>query len=126
MAAEYPWEELRQGLLGPTVVRREPVGVAAAIVAWNVPQFLAVSKIAPALIAGCTVIVKPAPETALDSYLLADMAIEAGVPEGVLSIVPAGRESSAYLAGHPGLDKIGFTGSTAAGKAILAAAAPNL
>jgi aldehyde dehydrogenase (NAD+) len=126
MAAEYPWEELRPGLLGPTVVRSEPVGVAAAIVAWNVPQFLTVSKIAPALVAGCTVIVKPAPETALDSYLLADMAIEAGLPEGVLNIVPAGREGGAYLAAHPGLDKIGFTGSTAAGKAVLAAAAPNL
>ncbi|NUR64045.1 MAG: aldehyde dehydrogenase [Catenulispora sp.] len=126
MAADYPWEELRHGLLGPTVVRNEPVGVAAAIVAWNVPQFLTVSKIAPALVAGCTVIVKPAPETALDAYVLADMTIEAGLPEGVLNIVPAGRESGAYLASHPGLDKIGFTGSTAAGKAVLAAAAPNL
>jgi acyl-CoA reductase-like NAD-dependent aldehyde dehydrogenase len=126
MAPEYPWEELRQGMLGPTVVRSEPVGVAAAIVAWNVPQFITVSKIAPALVAGCTVIVKPSPETALDSYLLADMAIEAGLPEGVLNIVPAGRENSAYLAAHPGLDKIGFTGSTAGGKAVLAAAAPNL
>ena len=126
MAAEYPWEELRHGMLGPTVVRSEPVGVAAAIVAWNVPQFITVSKIAPALVAGCAVVVKPSPETALDSYLLADMAIEAGLPEGVLNIVPAGRENSAYLAGHPGLDKIGFTGSTGAGKAVLAAAAPNL
>jgi acyl-CoA reductase-like NAD-dependent aldehyde dehydrogenase len=126
MAADYPWEELRQGLLGPTVVRSEPVGVAAAIVAWNVPQFITVSKIAPALVAGCTVIVKPSPETALDAYVLAEMAIEAGLPDGVLNIVPAGRENSAYLAAHPGLDKIGFTGSTAGGKAVLAAAAPNL
>ena len=126
MAADYPWEELRQGLLGPTVVRSEPVGVAAAIVAWNVPQFITVSKIAPALVAGCAVVVKPSPETALDSYLLADMAAEAGLPAGILNIVPAGRENSAYLAAHPGLDKIGFTGSTAGGKAVLAAAAPNL
>jgi aldehyde dehydrogenase (NAD+) len=126
LGAEYPWEELRQGMLGPTVVRSEPVGVAAAIVAWNVPQFITVSKIAPALVAGCAVVVKPSPETALDAYLLADMAIEAGLPEGVLNIVPAGRENSAYLAAHPGLDKIGFTGSTAGGKAVLAAAAPNL
>ena len=125
-AADYPWEELRQGLLGPTVVRSEPVGVAAAIVAWNVPQFITVSKIAPALLSGCAVVVKPSPETALDSYMLADMAIEAGLPEGVLNIVPAGRENSAYLAAHPGLDKVAFTGSTAAGKAVLAAAAPNL
>ena len=126
MAADYPWEELRQGLLGPAVVRSEPVGVAAGIVAWNVPQFITVSKIAPALVAGCAVVVKPSPETALDSYLLADMALEAGLPEGVLNIVPAGRENSAYLAAHPGLDKIAFTGSTAGGKAVLAAATPNL
>ncbi|GAA2022752.1 aldehyde dehydrogenase [Catenulispora yoronensis] len=126
LAEQYPWEELRPGLLGPTLVRSEPIGVAAAIVAWNVPQFITVSKIAPALAAGCAVIVKPSPETALDSYLLADMAQAAGLPEGVLSIVPAGRENSAYLAAHPGLDKIGFTGSTGAGKAVLAAAAPNL
>ena len=126
MAEGYPWEELRQGLLGPTIVRSEPVGVAAAIVAWNVPQFITVSKMAPALVSGCTMIVKPSPETALDAYMLADMAIEAGLPEGVLSIVPAGRENSAYLAGHPGLDKVAFTGSTAGGKAVLAAAAANL
>ena len=126
LAADYPWEELRQGLLGPTLVRSEPVGVAAAIVAWNVPQFITVSKIAPALVAGCAVVVKPSPETALDAYVLAEMAIEAGLPDGVLNIVPAGREHSAYLSAHPGLDKIGFTGSTAGGKAVLAAAAPNL
>ena len=126
MAAGYPWEELRQGLLGPTVVRSEPAGVAAGIVAWNVPQFITVSKIAPALVTGCAVVVKPSPETALDAYLLADMAIEAGLPEGVLNIVPAGRENSAYLAAHPGLDKVAFTGSTAGGKAVMAAATPNL
>ena len=126
LATDFPWEELRHGLLSPTLVRSEPVGVTAAIVAWNVPQFLTVSKIAPALVSGCTTIVKPSPETALDAYLLADMATEAGLPPGVLNIVPAGRESSAYLAAHPGLDKIAFTGSTTAGKAVLAAAAPNL
>src|SRR6185503_14552587 len=84
LAETYPWEELRQGLLGPTVVRSEPVGVVAAIVAWNVPQFITVSKIAPALLAGCTVVVKPSPETALDAYLLAEWSVEAGLPEGVL------------------------------------------
>jgi acyl-CoA reductase-like NAD-dependent aldehyde dehydrogenase len=126
MAETYPWEETRQGMLGPAIVRSEPVGVAAAIVAWNVPQFITASKMAPALISGCTMIVKPSPETALDSYILADMALEAGIPEGVLSIVPAGRENSAYLAAHPGIDKIAFTGSTAGGRAVLAAAAQNL
>ena len=67
------------------------------------------------MVAGCTVVLKPAPETPLDSYLLAEAAIEAGVPEGVINIVPAGRETGEYLVRHPGIDKVSFTGSTAAG-----------
>ena len=103
---------------GRTVVRREPVGVVAAITPWNYPQPLAAMKIAPALAAGCTVILKAAPETALDAFAFADAADEAGLPPGVLNIVPAGREASAYLVQHPGVDKVAFTGSTAAGRAI--------
>ncbi|WP_043824449.1 aldehyde dehydrogenase [Rhodococcus opacus] len=103
---------------GRTVVRREPVGVVAAITPWNYPQPLAAMKIAPALAAGCTVILKAAPETALDAFAFADAAEEAGLPAGVLNIVPAGREASAYLVQHPGVDKVAFTGSTAAGRAI--------
>ncbi|MFE7419052.1 aldehyde dehydrogenase [Rhodococcus sp. NPDC057529] len=103
---------------GRTVVRREPVGVVAAITPWNYPQPLAAMKIAPALAAGCTVILKAAPETALDAFAFADAAEEAGLPRGVLNIVPAGREASAYLVQHPGVDKVAFTGSTAAGRAI--------
>ncbi|RZL83812.1 MAG: aldehyde dehydrogenase [Rhodococcus sp. (in: high G+C Gram-positive bacteria)] len=103
---------------GRTVVRREPVGVVAAIRPWNYPQPLASMKIAPALAAGCTVVLKAAPETALDAFAFADAAEEAGLPPGVLNIVPAGREASAYLVQHPGVDKVAFTGSTAAGRAI--------
>ncbi|MFC9839530.1 aldehyde dehydrogenase [Rhodococcus sp. NPDC127530] len=103
---------------GRTVVRREPVGVVAAITPWNYPQPLAAMKIAPALAAGCTVVLKAAPETALDAFAFADAAEEAGLPPGVLNIVPAGREASAYLVQHPGVDKVAFTGSTAAGRAI--------
>ncbi|MFC9361691.1 aldehyde dehydrogenase [Rhodococcus sp. NPDC057014] len=103
---------------GRTVVRREPVGVVAAITPWNYPQPLAAMKIAPALAAGCTVILKAAPETALDAFAFADAAEEAGLPPGVLNIVPAGREASAYLVQHAGVDKVAFTGSTAAGRAI--------
>ncbi|MGW0018481.1 aldehyde dehydrogenase [Rhodococcus sp. NPDC003382] len=103
---------------GRTVVRREPVGVVAAITPWNYPQPLAAMKLAPALAAGCTVVLKPAPETALDAFAFADAAVEAGLPEGVLSVVPAGREAGAYLVSHPGVDKVAFTGSTAAGRAI--------
>ncbi|MFW0785228.1 aldehyde dehydrogenase [Gordonia sp. CPCC 206044] len=103
---------------GRTVVRREPVGVVAAITPWNYPQSLAAMKIAPALAAGCTVVLKPAPETALDAFVFADAAAEAGLPAGVLNVVPADREVSAHLVSHPGVDKVAFTGSTAAGRAI--------
>ncbi|GAC68492.1 aldehyde dehydrogenase [Gordonia soli] len=103
---------------GRTVVRREPVGVVAAVTPWNYPQPLAAMKIAPALAAGCTVILKPAPETALDAFVFADAAAEAGLPSGVVNVVPADRAASAYLVAHPGVDKVAFTGSTAAGRAI--------
>ncbi|WP_157108340.1 aldehyde dehydrogenase [Aldersonia kunmingensis] len=115
-------DDVRPSALGGrTVVRREPVGVVAAITPWNYPQSLAAMKIAPALAAGCTVVLKPAPETALDAFVFADAAIEAGLPPGVLNVVPAGREVSAYLVEHPGIDKVAFTGSTPAGRAIGAA-----
>ena len=118
-AREFSWEERRQGVLGSDViVRREPVGVVGAIVPWNVPQFVTMSKIAPALITGCTVVLKPSPETPLDAFVMADMFTEAGIPEGVVSIVPAGREVGEHIVRHPGVDKIAFTGSTAAGRRI--------
>ena len=119
IAAEYPWEERRPGVLSSeVVVRREPVGVVGAIVPWNVPQFVTMSKLAPALLAGCTMVLKPSPETPLDAFLMADILTEAGVPKGVVSIVPAGREVGEHLVRHPGVDKIAFTGSTAAGRRI--------
>jgi betaine-aldehyde dehydrogenase len=121
VGAQLDWEETRQGVLGsPVIVRREPVGVVAAIVPWNVPQFVTMSKLAPALIAGCTVVLKPAPETPLDAFVMADMLTEAGIPDGVVSIVPAGREVGEHLVRHPGVDKVAFTGSTAAGRKIAA------
>jgi len=119
IAAEYPWEERRQGVLGSDViVRREPAGVVGAIVPWNVPQFVIMSKLAPALIAGCTIVVKPSPETPLDAFLMADLLNQAGIPKGVVSVIPAGREVGEHLVRHPGVDKIAFTGSTAAGRRI--------
>ena len=112
-------EEERQGLVGgPIKVRREPIGVVGAIVPWNFPQSLAAFKYAPALAAGCTLVIKPSPETVLDTGLLADAATEAGIPNGVINIVPGGREVGAYLVSHPRVDKISFTGSTAAGRSI--------
>ena len=119
IAREFPWESVRPGALGGDVmVRHEPVGVVAAIPPWNVPQFTVLSKVIPALLAGCTIVVKPAPETPLDTYLLAELLIEAGVPKGVGSIVAGGREVGEHLVRHPGIDKVAFTGSTAAGRKI--------
>jgi aldehyde dehydrogenase (NAD+) len=114
----FTWEDERPGLFGPVTVRREPVGVVAAIVPWNVPQFTIMTKLPAALVAGCTVVIKPAPETPLDSYLLAELISEAGLPPGVVNIVPAGREVGEHLVSHRGVDKVAFTGSTAAGRRI--------
>jgi acyl-CoA reductase-like NAD-dependent aldehyde dehydrogenase len=115
---DFALDELRPSPSGATIVRRVPVGVVAAITPWNYPQIIAMMKVAPALAAGCTLVLKPSPETALDSYVLADAADEAGLPDGVLNIVLAGREAGASLVSHPGVDKVAFTGSTAAGRAI--------
>ncbi|MEU4202001.1 aldehyde dehydrogenase [Streptomyces sp. NPDC039022] len=126
VARDFPFEERRAGVLGPLLVRREPVGVVAAVVPWNVPQFTAAAKLAPALLAGCSVVLKVSPETPLDAYLLADIVSEAGLPPGVLSILPADREVSEYLVGHPDVDKVAFTGSVAAGRRVMEVAARNL
>ncbi|WP_328633609.1 aldehyde dehydrogenase [Streptomyces sp. NBC_00356] len=126
VARNFTYEEVRDGALGKLLVRREPVGVVAAIVPWNVPQFTAAAKLAPALLSGNPVILKTSPETPLDAYLLAEIATEAGLPEGVLSILPADREVSEYLVGHPGVDKVSFTGSVAAGKRVMEVASRNL
>ena len=117
-AKDFPWVERRPGLFGDVHVRRAPVGVVGAIVPWNVPQFLIMPKMIPALIAGCTVVVKPAPETPLDAMWLAEMLEEIDLPEGVVSIVPGGRETGESLIRHPGIDKISFTGSSATGRHI--------
>jgi betaine-aldehyde dehydrogenase len=108
------------------LVSKEPIGVVAAITPWNVPLFLACAKLAPALLSGSTVVFKPAPETPLDANVLAEIFVEAGLPAGVLNVVPAGREVGAHLVGHPGVDKVSFTGSTVAGRAIGAACGQNL
>ncbi|MGX1884642.1 aldehyde dehydrogenase [Streptomyces sp. NPDC055287] len=126
VARDFPYEERRTGVLGPLLVRREPVGVVAAVVPWNVPQFTAAAKLAPALLSGCTAVLKVSPETPLDAYILAEIATEAGLPEGVLSIIPADREVSEYLVGHPDVDKVSFTGSVAAGRRVMEVASRNL
>ena len=116
---DMPLQEERTGMLGGTIlVSRKPVGVVGAIVPWNFPQTLAMFKLGPLLAAGCTAVIKPSPETVLDSLLLAEAVAESGLPPGVVNIVPAGREVGAYLVEHPDVDKVAFTGSTAAGRSI--------
>ncbi len=97
---------------------REPVGVVGAIIPWNAPVGGAALKLGSALAAGCTVVLKPAPEGPLTTYMLAECLEAAGVPEGVVSVLPAGREVGEHLVRHPDVDKITFTGSTEAGKRV--------
>jgi betaine-aldehyde dehydrogenase len=116
---EFPFEERRDGALGgQIIVRREPVGVCAGIIPWNVPLFITTLKVGPVLASGSTIVLKPAPETPLDANLLAEVLIEAGVPAGVINIVPADREVGEHLVRHPDINKVSFTGSTAAGRKI--------
>ncbi|MDF3340578.1 aldehyde dehydrogenase [Mycolicibacterium septicum] len=127
LAETYPWHENRAGFFGSDVhVKKNPVGVVAAVVPWNMPQFLTITKLVPALLAGCAVILKPAPESPLDALLLAEILKEIGLPEGIVTVVPGDAAVGAHLVGHPGVDKVSFTGSSAAGRAVAAAASANL
>jgi len=96
----------------------EPVGVVAAIAPWNVPYMIMAAKLGPALLAGCTIVMKPSPETPIEAYIIAECAEEAGLPEGVINLVPGHREAADHLVCNPGVDKVSFTGSTVAGKRI--------
>ena len=118
LTRSYPFEEVRPGFLGPALVRKEGVGVCAGIIPWNVPLFITMLKLAPALASGSTLVLKPAPETPVSGLVLAQLIEEAGVPAGVVNVVPADREAGAHLVAHPGVDKVSFTGSTAAGRKI--------
>ena len=108
------------------VVTSVPVGVVAAIVPWNAPVTLAAWKVAPALAAGCTVVLKPPPEAPLSNFILAEALQEAGIPAGAVNVVPGGREVGEHLVTHSGIDKVAFTGSSAAGKRILQLAAERM
>jgi aldehyde dehydrogenase (NAD+) len=98
--------------------RKEPVGVCGQIIPWNFPLLMAAWKIGPALAAGCTVVLKPAEQTPLTALRLGELALEAGLPEGVLNVLSGDGETGAALVDHPGVDKIAFTGSTAVGREI--------
>src|SRR5215470_2246022 len=106
---------------------REPVGVVGQIIPWNFPLLMAAWKLGPALATGCTVVIKPAEQTPLSCLLLGELVQEAGIPDGVVNIVPGyGETAGAALAAHPDVDKVAFTGSTEVGKLILQAASGNL
>ena len=120
----------RSHVVNPSVVSytlREPVGVVGAIIPWNYPLMMAAWKVAPALATGNTLILKPASATPLSAIRLGELALEAGIPAGVLNVVPGpGAEVGEAMAGHPGIDKIAFTGETATGRRIAEAAAKTL
>ncbi len=120
MAESFEFVGQRPTLSGVGVgyLVHEPAGVVAAITPWNVPLIAMLNKIAPALAAGCTVIMKPAPETPIEAYIIAECADEVGFPAGVLNLVTAGRDASDYLVRKPEVDKVSFTGSLAAGQRI--------
>jgi betaine-aldehyde dehydrogenase len=119
LTREFDWEVTRDGAMGgPVIVRHEPVGVVAGIVPWNVPLYLTINKLAMAIAAACPIVLKPAPETPLDGFMLAELVDQLGLPEGAVSILPAGREVGEHLVRHADIDKVSFTGSTAAGRAI--------
>lgn len=127
VAARFPWEVTRPAMpKGETLQRCVPLGVVAVIIPWNAPHQSALAKLVPALLAGCTVVLKLAPETGLDGHFLGELFAEAGVPKGVVNILTADREVSEHLVTHPDVDKIAFTGSTAAGKRIAALAGEGL
>jgi acyl-CoA reductase-like NAD-dependent aldehyde dehydrogenase len=129
LADTYKFEDVRKSggyASQVAVVAHEPVGVVAAIAPWNGPLMTMMMKLAPALAAGCVVITKPSPETPLEAFLLAEAAEEVGLPDGVINLLPAGREVSDLLIRNPGIDKVAFTGSTAVGLHIASVCASRM
>lgn len=127
IADEFVFEDTRPSVIGGEVlVQKLPVGVVGAILPWNAPLFTAALKLAPALAAGCTVVLKPSPEAPLGVSMLTEAIEASGLPDGVINIVSGGVETGEALVANSGVDKISFTGSTAAGKRIGAACAADV
>ena len=123
----FAWIEKRPGQQVDTaVITREPVGVVVGIAPWNAPFGIMANKVAYALISGCTIIIKPSPETPLEAYIIAEAAEAAGLPAGVVNLVPADREASDHLIHSTRIDKVSFTGSSAAGKHIASVCGGNM
>jgi len=127
MASTYPFVEASRSAAGQVAYKaKEPIGVVLAIVPWNGPAALTAYKVAPALLAGCTVIIKPSPEAPTSAYLFAEICEKVGLPAGVVNVLTADRDVSEAMVRHPDVDKITFTGSTMAGRHIGAAAANRM
>ena len=118
LARDFVFEEQRKGYFGSVIVRKEPVGVVAAIVPFNGPLFAAMLKLGPALASGSTVVLKVPMETPLFSYVLAECIVAAGFPAGVINILPADREVSEYLVDHADVSMVSITGSVVAGRSV--------
>lgn len=124
---QFPFETaVETKAAAKAIVRQEAVGVVVAIAPWNSPYMLMAGKIAPALMAGCTVVMKPSPETPAEAYIIAECAEEIGLPPGVLNLVTADRDVSERLVSDARVDKVSFTGSTAAGRRIGAICADRI
>ena len=123
MAADFPWEQT----IGNSLVVREPIGVVGAITPWNYPLHQIAAKVAPALAAGCTVVLKPSEVAPLNAFVLAEVFEEVGLPAGVFNLVTGyGPVVGEALAGHPSVDMVSFTGSTRAGKRVAELAAAGV
>ncbi len=127
LGERFQWEERRPGMAVDTVcIVREPVGVVAAIAPWNGPFAIMANKVFYALVAGCTVIMKPSPETPLEAYIIAEAAAAVGMPAGTVNLVPSDREAADHLIHSTDIDKVTFTGSSAAGMHIASVCGGNM
>ena len=126
LACETDYAAPRDCTNANATLRKVPVGVAVAIIPFNVPFISAMAKTAHAVAAGCTVIVKPSPDTPLEAFMIAEAANEAGIPAGVINVIVANIEASQHLVSHPDIDVVSFTGSTAVGKQIASICGANL
>lgn len=127
LGERFQWIEQRPGMAVDTVtVVREPVGVVVAIAPWNGPFAIMANKVFYALIAGCTVVMKPSPETPLEAYIIAEAAEKVGMPAGTVNLVPSDREAADHLIHSTKIDKVTFTGSSAAGRHIASVAGGNM
>jgi aldehyde dehydrogenase (NAD+) len=126
MVARVPLRDVRDGPAGPVIVTRTPVGVVGAIIPWNSPVPSVLLRTYSALLTGSALVIKPATESPLSAFLIAEAAVESGLPEGLLGILAGGADVGEHVVRHPGIDKVSFTGSTATGRRVASLAGETL